>query len=133
MKEIKPTYITFEQAKWLKEKGFDESCRMLINGAYEPFHLNLIETQYFQNNSVLLKDCYSAPEQWQVVEWLRINHGIWVESLHRGDMGDFIFKVVELNENNWKKHPHYIHNEGFNSPQEAYSAAFDYILNNNLI
>jgi hypothetical protein len=45
-------------------------------------------------------------------------------------MGDFIFKVVELNENNWKKHPHYIHNEGFNSPQEAYSAAFDYALNN---
>jgi hypothetical protein len=22
--EIKPTYISFEQAKWLKEKGFDE-------------------------------------------------------------------------------------------------------------
>jgi hypothetical protein len=63
-------------------------------------------------------------------EWLRVNHGIWVETLHRGDMGDFIFKVVELDENNWKKHPHYIHNEGFNSPQEAYSAAFDYILNN---
>ena len=24
--EIKPTYVTFEQAKWLKEKGFDEEC-----------------------------------------------------------------------------------------------------------
>jgi hypothetical protein len=24
--EIKPTYVTFEQAKLLKEKGFDEEC-----------------------------------------------------------------------------------------------------------
>jgi hypothetical protein len=23
MKEIKPTYITFEQSEWLKEKGFN--------------------------------------------------------------------------------------------------------------
>jgi hypothetical protein len=131
MKEIKPTYITFEQAKWLKEKGF----KIGSNRGYLPNG----ELSYSQYASLCYNDeedyptRYSAPEQWQVVEWLRVNHGIWVESLHRGDMGDFIFKVVELNENNWKKHPHYIHNEGFNSPQEAYSAAFDYIKDNNLI
>jgi hypothetical protein len=128
MKEIKPTYITFEQAKWLKEKGFDESCRMLINGAYEPFHLNLIETQYFQNNSVLLKDCYSAPEQWQVVEWLRVNHGIWVSICPSIDT-NFEFMI-------YKKDVIYgsgKYKSNFNSPQEAYSAAFDYIKNNNLI
>jgi hypothetical protein len=117
--KIEPTYITFEHAKWVNKKGLLISCekRYNKNGTFN----------YSKNWSI------SAPEQWQVVEWLRVNHGIWVESLHRGDMGDFIFKVVELNENNWKKHPHYIHNEGFNSPQEAYSAAFDYIKDNNLI
>lgn len=26
MTEIKPTHVTFEQAKLLKEKGFDEIC-----------------------------------------------------------------------------------------------------------
>jgi len=126
MKEIKPTYITFEQAKWLKEKGFDESCRMLINGAYEPFHLNLIETQYFQNNSVLLKDCYSAPEQWQVVEWLRVNHGIWIYCKYQ-KRGKIIFVIEDLQGNNITISP------DLNSPQEAYSAAFDYIKDNNLI
>jgi hypothetical protein len=126
MKVIEPTYITFEQAKWLKEKGFDESCRMLINGVYEPFHLNLIETQYFQNNSVLLKDCYSAPEQWQVVEWLRVNHGIWIYCKYQ-KRGKIIFVIEDLQGNNITISP------DLNSPQEAYSAAFDYIKNNNLI
>jgi hypothetical protein len=135
MKEIKPTYITFEQAKWLKEKGFDESCRMLINGAYEPFHLNLIETQYFQNNSVLLKDCYSAPEQWQVVEWLRINHGIWIS------VGNVYSEYTHWAYGIGKENKGMIlpfregqdNHDYFNSPQEAYSAAFDYIKDNNLI
>ena len=66
-------------------------------------------------------------------EWLRINHGIWVEVLHKGDMSDFTFKVCELDKNNCKKVPNYIHDDGFNSPQEAYLVAFDYIKNNNLI
>jgi hypothetical protein len=135
MKEIKPTYITFEQAKWLKEKGFDESCRMLINGAYEPFHFNLIETQYFQNNSVLLKDCYSAPEQWQVVEWLRINHGIWIS------VGNVYSEYTHWANGIGKENKGMIlpfregqdNHDYFNSPQEAYSAAFDYIKDNNLI
>jgi hypothetical protein len=131
MKEIKPTYVTFEQAKWLKEKGFNESCRMLINGAYEPFHLNLIETQYFQNNSVLLKDCYSAPEQHQVVDWLLEKHGIWVTVL------------LDREDKNTNKNKGfkaqidyadgYVYCGTFEKPQEAYSAAFDYIKDNNLI
>jgi hypothetical protein len=125
MKEIKPTYITFEQAKWLKEKGFDESCRMLINGAYEPFHLNLIETQYFQNNSVLLKDCYSAPEQWQVVEWLRVNHGIWIWVENYPNEDNFTPQIPKANLSKILGY--------YKSPQEAYSAAFDYIKDNNLI
>jgi hypothetical protein len=138
MKEIKPTYVTFEQAKWLKEKGFNEECFSYYSVEYSRgreifFWSNKLPISETYQNSFVREDAWTAPEQWQVVEWLRVNHGIWVESLHRGDMGDFIFKVVELNENNWKKHPHYIHNEGFNSPQEAYSAAFDYIKDNNLI
>jgi hypothetical protein len=128
MNNIEPKYVTFEQAKWLKEIGFDENCKNVVENN-EFFIHNGFDTK----NSEIIPSACTIPEQWQVVEWLRVNHGIWVESLHRGDMGDFIFKVVELNENNWKKHPHYIHNEGFNSPQEAYSAAFDYIKENNLI
>jgi hypothetical protein len=77
----------------------------------------------------------SAPEQHVVVEWLRVNHGIWVY-VKRGceiinnevfdkfqPIIEFIpqvkFDITDL--------------PTFNSLQEAYSVAFDYIKDNNLI
>lgn len=113
--EIKPTYVSFEQAKWLFEKGF--------KGIQIDYGLNQM-----LNNS-------KTPEQWQVVEWLRINHGIWLY-VKRGceirnneafdkfqPIIEFIpqikFDITDL--------------PTFDSPQEAYSAAFDFIKQNNLI
>ena len=57
-----------------------------------------------------------------VVEWLRVNHGIWV------------YIKIEKIENKWA----YIFDNGliwrstkqFNSPQETYLEAFDYIFKN---
>jgi hypothetical protein len=61
-------------------------------------------------------------------EWLRINHSIWVNTITEDNKWSYgIYKTVNsygvLSTENLI----------FNSPQEAYSAAFDYILNNNLI
>ncbi len=58
-------------------------------------------------------------------EWLRINHGIWV-SVHT-TRGYFV--------GNWSKinTPYGGDTNVFNSPQESYSAAFDYIRLNKLI
>jgi hypothetical protein len=119
MNTLEPHYVTFEQAKYLKEKGFDENCRMLINGAYEPHHLNLTET-HLQRNSEILESCYSIPEQHQVVEWLRVNHGIWVY-VKLGYGHEFVIQKTLVPFEN-------IYTDGtFKSPQEAYSAAFEYI------
>lgn len=52
-------------------------------------------------------------------EWLRVNHGIWVEVSREYTTGKYIYQYF-INTNNQEF--------GFNSPQEAYSAAFDYIL-----
>ena len=70
MTNIKPTYVTFEQAKWLKEINCDIRC----NQAYD-FRGGDIKYLGRYIDSHLL---YTAPEQWQVVEWLRVNHGIWI-------------------------------------------------------
>ncbi len=127
--EIKPTYISFEQAKWLKEKGFDVHCtnayaeERLINkstggdrftGVYRFVTLSKFHKRY-----------YHAPEQWQVVEWLRVNHGIHVQYLIHGSNKTYAPFFMELKEQPIQA--------WFNSPQEAYSAAFDYIKENNLI
>jgi hypothetical protein len=128
--EIQPTYVTYKQAFWLKEKGFDEPCKNLINGAYAPHHLNITELGYLQQNSEILENCYTIPEQWLVIEWLRVNHGIWVCVSINGLDKTFNFDI-----HNYKQKGSLgnIINGGYNLPQEAYSAAFDYIISNNLI
>jgi hypothetical protein len=144
--EIKPTHTTFEQAKLLKDKGFDNiecSGYYHVNEGYEKgysfCHSKMIE-QY--NNGIL------APEQWQVVEWLRVNHGIWILILPQDKSAvDFridkskypnhalFFSIIKYEEDcSCKELINTSDDKGevffhFDSPQEAYSAAFDYILN----
>jgi hypothetical protein len=127
---MEPKYVTFEQAKWLKDKGFLDKnifgeIRLSQSHYYDNkgiFH-NIKEA--FEEKDYELKDCCNAPEQWQVIEWLRVDHGIWVYSYSNGTswtgsiqkINGSIIRIIPAN----------------SSPQEAYSAAFDYILNNNLI
>jgi hypothetical protein len=73
-------------------------------------------------------------------EWLRINHGIWVYPLPiDDDMKLWQCRVIKgepfTNVKNTLKiiTCGEISYRSLHSPQEAYSAAFDYILNNNLI
>jgi hypothetical protein len=124
--KIEPTYVTFEQDKRLKEKGFNENC----NG-----HL-VIKTggigkgkQFIHEGRLDYDDIYleyveeNIPEQWQVVEWLRVNHGIWIEVIETDLFQKYFFQIKRKDNTRLK-------DGDFNSPQEAYSAAFDYILNN---
>jgi hypothetical protein len=142
-KEIKPTYVTFEQAKLLKEKGFliPTSLGYLSNGDLSAPYYGIKFINSDTENDVM----YSAPEQHQVVEWLRVNHEIEVYALrYTFSKGEFVGKkymfVVEkykknfnpdLDEYHFEEEPLESSRElNYNSPQEAYSAAFDYILNN---
>jgi hypothetical protein len=122
--EIKRTYVSFEQAKLLKEKGFEIP---ILNWYHrETKKLNKNDLAFSINK---LTDNYSAPEQWKVVEWLRINHGIWIvvnitiddkwyfELYNLKDKRNSEISIVDENITDFH-----------NSPQKAYSAAFDYIL-----
>jgi hypothetical protein len=130
-----PTYVTFEQAKKFKEKG--------LSAKSDKYWVMMTKDEYTEMSDVQLEDLdYSVGiggnlviikyQQWQVVEWLRVNHGIWVEVNHCGTFNEFAFKICKLNNKNVKTEPHYIsdYGKGWNVPQEAYSAAFDYVLNN---
>jgi len=129
---IQPTYVTFEQARWLKEKGFNVKVISFFDNdilsepkdrkvdkftIYNPINWNAIRPHY-----------YSRPEQWQVVEWLRVNHNIWIE-VHgwtNQPVGDEVWKECYQAFINGDATNVFI----FKTPQEAYSAAFDYVLNN---
>ncbi len=70
--EIKPAYVTREQAKRLKEKEFDLPTYAYYSG------LNFYTGEYKNHSQTTIGDTpmhkmligyTSAPEQWQVVEW----------------------------------------------------------------
>ncbi len=152
MKNIEPTYVSFEQAKFLKEKGFGKWTGDIKTTDYchaKYFHnkpsgyglINWKETDIlyisgYDNwvNEYPYCDIWTyAPEQWQVVEWLRVNHGICIHTKPDNNEEDIIvweFVILSIiDEEVWFT----VRQSQFNSPQEAYSAAFDYILTNNLI
>ncbi len=139
---IEPKYVTFEQAKLLKGKEFEVKVRPMYY-----FEKTIYTGSYMYNTDGVLKLCsmplvclksawIDAPEQWQVVEWLRVNYGIWI-SVEGDSYGDYWYvKLTVCSEEVWEdldKRPginsaHRKFNNEHKSPQEAYSGAFDYIL-----
>jgi len=133
MMAIQPTYVTFEQAKKFKEKGFDEYTTFLYCTEYSPYFGGQYGKTYLINRDKLREPSWLdykyiiAPEQWLVVEWLRVNHNIWITI--RFDACDTGYYDVHISVRGDRKidyrPPYY-----YETPQEAYSEAFDYILNN---
>ena len=112
---IESKYVTHKQAKLLKEKGFD------------------IKTDFkYASNGRLCNKVYDfddwccAPEQWQVIEWLWLKHNIWIYTRHF-ETFPFSSYVLQKGESMIGFNDD---NKGFDSPQAAYSAAFDYVLKN---
>lgn len=131
---IQPKYVSFEIAEWLSEKGFDVPCRYIYNivGGIEDWIEYADDFRYFNNSKWKSSPYYSAPEQWQVMEWLRINHGIWIVvniGIPHGQGIMYYSNVIKFGLHHKNKY----RSAFFNSPQEAYNAAFDYIKDNNLV
>lgn len=72
---IKEDYVSFETAKLLKEKGFNEECFAL----YNPDGV-LIQSGIRLNNIQVgrVKGSYSAPTQQMAMRWLREVHNIFI-------------------------------------------------------
>jgi hypothetical protein len=119
---IKRTYVGFEQAKLLKEKG----CKLRVPHFYNGLQENELQYSDVIGTANHLDNWYPAPEQWQVVEWLRINHGIWVsvDMIYEIDQTGFWYSIRQSKDDDMG-----IFFDEYPTPQEAYSAAFDYILN----
>ena len=128
MQKIEPKYATFKQSVKLREKGFDEECKYYYDIEFEELTFHIGDVADVYKNSEL-KDKTSAPEQWQIIEWLRLNHGIWISVDTDNFKPTYNATVYELADNDYKKSRlQFIDN--ISTPQKAYSEAFDYILNN---
>ena len=108
------TPVKFEIAKLLREKGYNEKCKLLYKDGElincKPY--NVVDNKTFQSTRY-----YIAPTIAEVVMWLYEKHNIWIEVYFDGHQKNFY--IVQNGEE-----------IEFNSPTEAYEAAITYCLNN---
>lgn len=150
---IKPHYVDLPTAQWLKEKGFNVECEYFYEKSEEStkfylttgaeydseknciwdWNLNGGQSGYlakiipYPNDSS--KIYYSAPEQHVVIHWLRINYNIYVAIFPELNNGTNITYYPSIFEEGIGEDIE----KYFDTPQEAYQAAFDHIRLNNLI
>ena len=97
MNTLEPTYVTFEQAKWLKEKGYKSKSRYYDGSGKLVSVPNISGNDYRHTNNYMQRFRWEAPEQWEVVEWLRINHNLWVEAPYSYNDGNvYCWSIVLL-------------------------------------
>ena len=112
------TPVSFELAKLLKEKGFDEVCQQWYS-----VEGGLYYQDEFDNNRGFIPVCEcEAPTITEVVMWLYEKHGIWIYA-HRIDQKEFYWSI-----DTDKKE--FTSGENFKTPTEAYEAAIEYTLKN---
>lgn len=71
---IEETYISFEIAKLLKKKGFDEPCLW----GYDPYGASFARVMSEPRNSELNEYEYSKPTQQMAMKWLREVHQLHI-------------------------------------------------------
>jgi len=138
---IQPTYVTFEQAKYFYDRNIHIESNKYYNHPDYLDNNELLDGSIICNAEGLLYESrMSAPEQHVVVEWLRLNHNIWVYTYPVAPfISDdenypkivWVSKICSLNQLNFEKFIDADNGLAINhhySPQEAYSVAFDYIL-----
>ena len=110
--------VSFELAKLLKEKGFEERTKSYTEDG------KLVTISLTIRRFNLEKVYYPSPTIAEVVMWLYEKHEIWIEvSLDLSNTQMFDYEIQ-------KKHFLKLSEERFNSPTEAYEAAIEYTLNN---
>ena len=128
---IEENYVSFETAKLLKEKGFDEKC-MSYYGHGE-FHLG--HPKYMKSNTDrdgvafngVPYDAYNAPTLQMAMEWLREKYNIHIEPRYFPMPNIYRYVIIHspATFENIDSHPQY-----FNTHEEACEAAIKYCLEN---
>ena len=98
---ITEDYVSFETAKLLKEKGFNEYC-------YGYYYTSKYMTygEFKQKNLELFPDSYSAPTLQMAMKWLREVHNILlvVDYEYECDSTPYYFKIYRLGKNGKPEH-----------------------------
>lgn len=83
---IKEDYVSFEVAKLLKEKGFNEPCFYYYKDG------NLMFSPFLKGRNSYQTDTYSAPTLQMAMRWLREVHHLYIDVGFGNDYkGEFLY------------------------------------------
>ena len=122
---IKEAYCSFEVAKLLKEKEFDEECYTFYEYDSKEFYR---EERISCCNS--RSDDYAAPTQQMAMRWLRELHGIFI-AINNDDL-DFNWQCYDLINRGNTLDPKILSESyaGYKTYEQAVEAAIKYCLEN---
>lgn len=96
-------FVSYEIAKSLKEKGFNEPCF----GYFDPLYKNLVIYNSGNNNLNSEMTWVSAPKYEQVTNWFDDNHKIRIDFTHQTSNGAYKYTIWKWNFDNnvgqWEK------------------------------
>ena len=120
---ITEDYVSFEVAKLLKEKGFDERCRNSYNLEGKFY----VHTQWHYPITTM---GYVAPTHQMAMKWLREVHGIFI-AINNDDL-DFNWQCYDLINRGSTLDPKILSESyaGYKTYEEAVEAALKYVLEN---
>ena len=78
---ITEDYVSFETAKLLKEKGFDEECSCFYNNIDYGTPGLEVDGQLYYKNSALDDEEYAAPTIQMAMKWLRNEYNLHIITL----------------------------------------------------
>lgn len=127
---ITEDYVSFEIAKLLKEKGFDEPCECLYDT--ENNDVSIVNGWMNISNSELEERefvCYSAPTLQMTMKWLREvhNYNIEIDTIGQKFRNTLFWRSVIYN---LEHDIECYREEDFKSYEEACEAAIKYCLEN---
>lgn len=123
---ITEDYVSFETAKLLKEKGFDESTSMVYMSYGDLCKLSRYDSIRNSNYNDITKNYfeYTAPTIQMAMKWLREMHGLFIRITE--DMAGNVFEWSVYKKNYGCKASTYVED----SYEQACETAIKYCLEN---
>ena len=132
---ITEDYCSYEVAKLLKEKGFDEPCLQMWECGPDKKYLFRLQSSCYQN--ITEEDSCLAPTHQMTMKWLREVHSLHINLdihwLHFANLNGWVYLIEKILDNGVE----YIDSKGdendktfYSTYKEACEAAIKYCLEN---
>lgn len=123
MKEITEDYVSFETAKLLKEKGFDEDITRVVNEEGEIDYLGSFQP----SSAYLYHTWYRCPTLQMAMKWLREVHRLTIDVFH---FRDWKVNIKTIPDDYFKADYSYHELKPAETYEQACEAAIKYCLEN---